>query len=321
MESNNDRLSDLENGDDFLDSSGDPNDDGSEFWRSKVNDAQFPLVVVSGASIVLLISVCTWELGMQSYGYAISVPILSLVLSISGLLLTVFREDLYSIYGNNLAQILFMWNFSGACFLTFSSPFTTTGNGYFAAWACVATSAMAMGLTADALRNRTEGIQSLMGLCACAVVVIFALVDYVGSQAADYLRGESIFAMVVSVFTVVLCVGFVYFKKQLVDGDRQMAVVEFAFLAVFAILWFVLAFLVTFRGPFVTTGNGYFASWCGAICACSAAFAAKKQTGITMKMNFASGSSFNNNSSNSNNNNNNNNNTIANPTRLSGTIT
>lgn len=317
MESNNDRHSDLENGDDSLEPSVASNDDGSDFWRSKVSDAQFPLVVVSGASIVLLISVCTWELGMKSYGYALSVPILSLVLSICGLVLTVFREDLYSIYGNNLAQMLFMWNFTGACFLTFSSPFTTTGNGYFAAWACVATSAMAMGLTADALRNRTEGIQSLMGLGACSVVLIFALIDYVGAQAEDYLRGESIYAMVVSVFSVILCVGFVYFKKQEAgDGDQQIAAVKFAFLSVFAILWFVLAFLVTFRGPFVTTGNGYFASWCGAVCACSAAFSAKKQSGIAM--NFAAVSSSYNNSGGRTNNNNN---TIANPTRLSGTIT
>eukprot|EP00536_Pseudo-nitzschia_multiseries_P004725 jgi/Psemu1/295679/fgenesh1_pm.80_\ len=235
MQSNTDRHDDPEHGGDPQEVTSIP--PNAAFWRSRVSEVQFPLVMVVGASVVLLIAVCTWETGMTFEGYKISIPSVSLSLAGIGLMLTAYREDLYAVYGNRLAHALFLWNFAGACFLTFASPFTETGNGYFAAWACVATSAMAMGLTVDALRNRIKGLGSLMGLCACAAIVVIALIDHMGYRTT----------------------------------------VKFGFLAVFAVLWFVLAFLVTFRGPFVTTGNGYFASWCGAMCACSTAFHARNE--------------------------------------------
>mmetsp|Transcript_13482 Transcript_13482/g.31520 ORF Transcript_13482/g.31520 Transcript_13482/m.31520 type:complete len:324 (-) Transcript_13482:339-1310(-) len=290
MQSNADRNNDPEQGDDPLAPSDPPNASRpgqarrGAFWRSRINEVQFPLVMVAGASIVLLIAVCTWETGMTARGYKISVPSLSLAVSIIGLLLTVYREDLYALYGHNLAHVLFLWNFTGACFLTFSSPFVDTGNGYFAAWGCVATSAMAMGLTAETLRNRIRGLGSLMGLCASAAIVFIALIQHIGNQDPEFedLRVESVYAMLVSSFTIVLCLGLLYFQKKQSDAgearpDRTEAMIKYGFLLSFAIMWFFLAFLVTFRGPFVTTGNGYFASWCGAVCACSAAFNARNE--------------------------------------------
>lgn len=276
----NDNNTDMENGnqtDDVV---------GSEagFLSSKISDVQFPLILVLASSIVLLIAVTTWEQDIQSRAYAISVPALTMCLSLGGILATLFQESVYAVYGFWLTHILFYWNFSGACFLTFSSPFTTTGNGYFAAWACVMTSAMAMGFSADAFKDSVKGLGSLMGLGASSGVVIIALIGFVGGGAPDNTRGESIYAMVVACFTAILVMGLMYFQKQQQQGsspDRTEGMIKFAFLSTFAILWLVLACLVTFRGPFVTTGNGYFASWAGAVCACFAAFNAKNETGIT----------------------------------------
>lgn len=248
-------------------------------WRSRISEVQFPLVVVAAASVVLLIAVWSWEPELMARGYVFSVPSLSLAIALLSLLLTVYREDLYAIYGQHLAHVLFLWNFTGACFLTFVSPFTTTGNGYFAAWGCMATSAMAMGLTADAVRSRIKGLGSLMGLCASAIIVLIALFDFLGTDVPAYLKGETLYAVVVSCFTIILCIGLMYFQKRHEgsQADSTEVLARFFFLSLFALLWFALAFLVTFRGPFVTTGNGYFASWCGAVCACSAAFNAKKE--------------------------------------------
>lgn len=291
MDSNNDNdnnnNTDMENiqTDDVVASEG--------FLSSKISDVQFPLILVCASSIVLLISVTTWEGAMQSRGYAIAVPALSMCLSFGGILVTFFRENLYAVYGQYLTHVLFYWNFTGACFLTFSSPFTTTGNGYFAAWACVITSAMAMGFSADAFKNSVKDLGSLMGLGASSGVVIISLISFLGSKAPSNTRGESIYAMVVACFTVVLVLGFMYFQKQQQQQgssngtpnlDRTEGIIKFAFLSFFALLWLVLACLVTFRGPFVTTGNGYFASWAGAVCACFAAFNAKKDAGITNEM-------------------------------------
>lgn len=254
----------------------------ANFLKSKINEVQFPLVMVCGSSLILLLSVIMWEGEIRSRGYALSVPAISIVLSAYGVGLTVFREDLYGQYGQHLAHALFAWNFAGACFLTFSSPFTTTGNGYFAAWACFASSAMTMGLTSDVIMERVQGLGPVMGLCASSFVVIFALIDYIGYDVDDYVRSESIYAMVVSVLTLILCGGLLYFKRQ--AGKESLTkkenLIQLAIISVVSVAWVVLACWVTFSGPFYNTGNGYFASWCGCVCACAAAFNAKNEVGV-----------------------------------------
>jgi len=246
----------------------------------QVSDAQFPLILVCATSFVLMLAVVTWEESMKSYGYALSVPLLSLIISIGSILLTIFKGDLYAQYGRHITHLLFTWNFTGACFLTFSSPFTTTGNGYFAAWGCVATSVMAMGFTKDTIRSRLQGMGPLLGLCSFSAITIIALIDYVGAKAQSFSRKESVYAMVVSVFTIVLLAGIMHLQKTH-SGVMWFVRAKFGGLSLFACLWLVLACLCTFKGPFNKTGNGYFASWGGAACAAFAAFSAWQEMGIS----------------------------------------
>jgi len=242
----------------------------------KVNDAQFSLILVLLTSFVLLIAVTTWGGAIESRGYAIAVPALSLTITIIALLLTVFKEDIYNSYGAHITKLLFMWNFTGASFLTFGSPFTTTGNGYFAAWACVVVSAMAMGLNGDNFRSRIEGLGSLLGLGCSSILVIIALIDYFGS-------GPALYAMIVSIFTIILVAGVMYAEKKhsVLSKTKMFLRVKFGLLIFFALLWLVLACLVTFHGPFTSTGNGYFASWAGMACSFFAAFSAWIELGIS----------------------------------------
>ena len=269
---------DVEHGEDPLESPRSSDGNGrSRMMGLKISEKQFPLILVMATSFILMIAVVTWEKGMKSYGYSLSIPIVSLVISIGCILLTVFMESLYTQYGAHIVHVLFIWNFTGACFLTFSDPFVTTGNGYFAAWGCVATSAMAMGFTGDAFRSKIEGLGSLMGLGAFSGIVIIALVEFVGKGSSD--RNESIYGMVVSVFTIALIMAIMYGQKN--GGLSWFVKAKFVSLAVSAILWLVLACLCTFRGPFNTTGNGYFASWGGAACAAFAAFSAFTEMGLS----------------------------------------
>jgi len=237
----------------------------------KINDLQFPLILVLATSFVLLIAVFSVNEG----GYTIAIPILSLIISLAGILLTIFKAALYTLYGKWLTLILFMWNFTGASFLTFGSPFTTTGNGYFAAWGCVAASAMAQGFTGDAFQSKVQGLGSLLGLCASATIVVIALLEYLGGDIVTY-------CLIVAILTIALVVGIMYYEKNNANSIATwFPKAKFGVLALFALLWLILACLATFNHPFMITGNGYFASWAGAACAWFATFSAWKDMGIS----------------------------------------
>ena len=93
-----------------------------------ISDLQQPLVLMFLASTVQLIAVMTWTVSpIRWREYAISVPSVGMGLAAVGLLMTL-KEDLYKEHGKWLNQFLFVWNFIGACFLTFSSPFVLTTN-------------------------------------------------------------------------------------------------------------------------------------------------------------------------------------------------
>ena len=93
-----------------------------------ISDIQLPLVLMFSSSTVQLIAVLTWKATEIKWReYAISVPSVGMGLSAIGLLMTL-KEAVYKEGGKWLNQFLFVWNFVGACFLTFSSPFVFTGN-------------------------------------------------------------------------------------------------------------------------------------------------------------------------------------------------
>jgi len=263
---------------------------GSNKSNSSISDVQFPLLLVMISSMILLIAVTTWEgIITSNYDYCISIPSVSLITSSIGIALTLFREDLYYDYGisNYLPYFLGLWNFIGASYMTFNSPFITTGNGYFACWTTVATSAMTMGVTGTTFKDSIKGIGSLMGVFGSSIVMILALYEYIfGAQSSvtsDLTKSASIYALVVACLTIVLLLGIVYFNKHgpyLNEHDNQKVnMIKFITLSLFTILWLILACLVTFHGPFVTTGNGYFSSWAGFVCISFTAFQAKKDIG------------------------------------------
>lgn len=117
-----------------------------------------------------------------------------------------------------------------------------------------------------------------MGLFCSSIIVIIAIVPSLGND--SFYRYEAIYTMCVAVVTLVMNL-VLTFRQKATEGRAARGcegIVGFVVLSVFAVMWVVLAGLTTFRGPFLTTGNGYFSSWIGAACACFAAFASRRKS-------------------------------------------
>lgn len=229
----------------------------------KLNAAQLPLVTILMASVVLFIATgaeYNWNFGSSYRGYALSVSVIAMVLSVFGLALTKAPNDVYLKVGKQLTMLIFSYSFIGACFLTFDKPFTTTSNGYFAAWATVYGSALAMGMSGDALQSGVKGLGAKMGLLASSLIVIVASIAPIRD---GYNKSEAAYALSLA------CITFVSIIFALKRGSGES---NFLALSLLAICWIVEACLVTFRGPFKETGNGYFASWSGAFTSVVSAF-------------------------------------------------
>ena len=109
---------------------------------------RLPLVGMLVSSVVLLVAVVSWK-GPPMWksdvwrGYAIAYPCVTLFISLLGVL-KMCHKEFYLNNGKFIHVLLFLWNFVGACLLTFLNPFTQTGNGYFAAWGTVVCAAGAL---------------------------------------------------------------------------------------------------------------------------------------------------------------------------------
>jgi len=247
------------------------------------DETQLPLFVVLLSSVVLLIATGAhydWGNYSKYGGYAISVSSISLSLSCLAILMVKFSEDLYNKVGKQMNLLNFVWSFVGACFLTFDKPFTETGNGYFAAWTCVFACAMSCGMDAKSFGSNVKGLGSVMGLLASSLVVIVASIAPIREDCFDPAnctqdpnRSEAVYALALSCVTFFL-LGLVMLMDK--KDKRMPANLYFATLAILSMCWIIMACLVTFRGPFDVTGNGYFGSWVGALTCSMTAFAAKK---------------------------------------------
>ena len=167
-----------------------------------------------------------------------------------------------------LAAFLSVWWAAGAGVTTFLGPFTDTNNGYFGMWAGFAASMLALADCFEAVQDRVQGVRSAAAnsvadesslrsqsilLGVAALVVMLASIEPLDNQ------GEAVFSFVSAILTMVICLVLVFAN---IDQSQQtlakvISVVLFA-------LWLVTAGVCTFRGPFETTGNGFFGVYAGA---------------------------------------------------------
>lgn len=119
------------------------------------------------------------------------------------------------------------------------------------------------------LKNATP----LVSLAFCSFVLLLATIPWVGRNVFYW---ESIFAIAVTIITIAV-VGFLFYKHQ---RNSDVPGASFHVVVFLAIMWIFTAGIVTFRGPFLITGNGYFSAWAGAIFAVVAAKEVHSDDGI-----------------------------------------
>jgi len=145
---------------------------------------------------------------------------------------------------------VWVWWIVGAVILTFEGPFLVTSNGYFGCWAALAISTFWLwGGGASTNSSSQAGI-----LVASVILIMAVCLSYNSSDAA------CVYALIVASLTILYVL--LLMATPLVSG-KAASICSLILLA----LWVAAAIWLTFVGPFLLTGNGYFATWLGLFCA------------------------------------------------------
>ena len=128
---------------------------------------------------------------------------------------------------------------------------------------------MTLGMKANAFGSRVKYLGAVMGLITSSFIVIVATIAPIRD---NMYKSEAVYALVLACVTSASVLLILAMDKK---GGSRSVMAYFGVLTILAICWIVEACLVTFRGPFEATGNGYFASWAAAATCSMAAFAAK----------------------------------------------
>jgi hypothetical protein len=233
-------------------------------YNVNVDNRALPYFGLLAAATILLIATLVLKGETTNTAYGISVCAISMILGAFGVYMALMNQGLYDnplvnfpllgslTWGSGLAYFLLVWNFIGASIFTFHGPFLVTSNGYFASWALVCFSLMALGVTTEAVRSQASTLGGNNGLLVAIIIQLCAVIPELGDGVN---KGRCIYDLVLCIITIMVVLAFGAYP-----GIESLKLPVFS---LFGILWLVMAALVTFKGPFIETGNGYFSAWAG----------------------------------------------------------
>ena len=262
------------------------------------------------AAVVVLIAACppgvTLSVGhhVRYWDYTIAFGTIAMFFSLLSLVLLKMKPELYEKelgivpktttplkLGYCISVFLFVWWMLGAFITTFGFVlFINTSNGYFAAWGGFICSVVDVGVSPSSAKTAMDtNTGPLVGLMAFSLVVLIATATHLDSGTRTIPatvfspkrvinvgitnEGETIYGLVVAVLSLLLAACLMGLERAAkpVKPKVQLFVLLF-----FSLMWIFAACVLTFRGPFTTTSNGYFGAWAGLICCIAATAQAAK---------------------------------------------
>lgn len=209
------------------------------------------------ASLVLLFSCVAEWVKSSLMQYALSVACISLGMCLIIQTAEFVRPGFLEKSEKPCSLFLLVWWCIGTGIITFKGPFLFTSNGWFGAWGgLLATVKWSIGLKSTNFDKQEQGIKYLVAIVACSFLLIFSCIQ---PLKLNVHKGNSAFGIAAGSVSLVACAYLIAAYKSIPESVMKVT------LGILFALWACVAGVCTFNGPFIYTGNGYFACWAGMI--------------------------------------------------------
>jgi len=155
---------------------------------------------------------------------------------------------------------LLLWWIIGTGIITFKGPFTVTSNGWFGAWGGLISSCQwCIGLDFASYNSQSREIKYLLNLVFCSIVAILASISPLRVKSYNF-EGAGV-SIAAGAITLIVCAYLIGMFNDIAKNVIKLTAV------LLFVLWVITAGICTYMGPFLLTGNGFFAVWLSALCA------------------------------------------------------